>query len=1859
MKNKPSKASHVRSKKFFSRTGKRLLYSAAILGTLGGGITLLPNAGDIIAYALTLPSGVEQVGTINGAPVLKATTNNLSSKEFTDIIGSLVEEMKTPPVVVNQVSWNSKTSLYNGSNLESFGESPRDIFGADGFLPTDKAIKLLPGETAYIENVGSALDTKTNKDIPLSLGITFMGAKSPAGNALPHALLGAKSQGGVITLAWGSNATKGDAEGEGGSEGGSTGGSSTDDTAMRWIREVSYRVSLINSDTGDALPDDTLMPIKMSDIDASQLATMGGEGALGYILSNDTALSQSGNGFKSTSNGAIEEDSTKLTENSYLVLKQWNKNTVQYQYTDNIDNHMDIVTGMFGNTPWNLSDILGGYIEIDKSTSQYGKDEWNGHYGFEGIKFDVVDADGKVVDTITLDENGKGKSKQIPSGKYTLREKSSNWSSTGQTVRDDTTVTVKPGETIKADIENTAVTGQITINKSLKDFGKNLPNGSYSFEGIQFKVTSSDGKYSDTITLDKNGKATTKKLPLGKYKIEEVASSVDKGTGQLLNTKTYEAELTYKDQNTEIVLDSSDVVNTPVMGQITVNKSLTDYGKTLPNSLYGFEGIQFKVTSADGKYSDTITLDKNGKATTKKLPLGKYKVEEIASSVDKDTGQITNTKTYNAELTYKDQTTEIVLDTSDVVNTPVLGQITIEKKGVESGTDLWNERYSLKGNVFKLTSLTDGKTYEITTNEQGIAKTNDKMPLGKYEIEEIKSSDGFVNTFKKTTVELTWKNNTTALVFDDATGTNQEIKGQNTLEKEDKDTGKDQHGKADMVNAEYALYYGDDATGSSAHKKGDPVKWSDIPKAELLSGEKVTESLINGEVVEHGDNVVINVDDDKLNVAIGNLSLGKYFWKEINAPEGYVLDQTEHPFELVKKDDKTENIVAPETNSKEQIIQAKITIQKLAEILGESAESGYNGVEFTVTPLEGTVGDPITMKTGVNPTTDEDGYAMATLPYGDYIVQETKGIPGYDNIKDIYIHMVTDTEKDLLTISASNNKDFTQPFSKRTFSITDNVVEQNPNGEEAGSIGDISSDKAVISLSKMTFTDKTTPNIEKDPEKDVTKTDGGDSINHGDVGLSSDFVYVLRSSEMHGPRESEAKNWSILDDYDETTDSFNGTYDVYALTDFGEFKAGDVLPAEYFKAEDKDGKVNFEATDDFLTAINENKEVTIQYEIRADFFREKPSDKVENVFTETKNDHEEDSNVVDTKTPEPIPHKFDLKGNEVHLTDDELLDDDSELDDRYADTAKDPYVDQTDNNQAENWNTKTVLPGDELNYQLWLDTTPFDETSELTVLSMEDDFDETKLDVDAKNVKVYDSEGKDVTENFKVEIDKGLLKVSANVFKEVENTKGEKVKVVDTKKVPLGDYYKIEFLTKVKEDIEPGSDIVNSAKQITVDSNHSQLDHPTESRVNPVGDPQKPQKDVTKTDGGDSINGNRVALSSSFVYELDSSVKPGDREPIEKWTILDDYDENFDRFEGTFAAYATRDFGEYKAGDKLPSEFFKAEDRDGKVLFTAQDTFLKVVNENSRQEVGFSIHADFYRFEDSDKVLNTFVETINDHDEESNEVQTSTPTPTPHKFDLSKGKYDLEGNKLLDDDSEMKDRYEETNKNPYADKKTNNEKENMNTDNVKSGSKIHYQLWMDTTPFDETSELTDLTMTDTFDSKALKVSVDDIRVYNAKGKDVTDNFRIKVDGAKVTVTANVFAKAKNSEGKEVSIIDTKKIPLGDFYKIEMPMTVKDGLKDGYEIVNVANQSWKDSNDLESKHVTEKRVNKVKEKATKPSTSEPKKPEASKPNPKGVMAVLPKLGEGATKLSVVAMGIAMISGVGVAFWKRMKQSKASK
>ena len=1219
----------------FLKQKKKWLYSAGILAVLAGGVAgteLIQTTNPAItAQAITLPSGATQVGTINNIPIIQSPTSNMGSQAFQDIISSLLGETGYPPYIINEAYWGNDTTLANGKPLSSISSSAAEIFGRDGFLPSDSGIELPVGGRALIRNVGTAIQTADGKRIPISLGITVNSATQPDGTPLDSVVLGAKSQSSVITLAWGSIVRGGENTG-GQTEGGDIGGESSDGTLLSYVKLVSYTLTFINSETGQLLPNSTLMPLKNSDIDANQLATMDTNGALGYIVSPNTALTQVGNGFRSTSNGAMNDDSVNLTENSYVVIKLYNNNAVQYKYMDTADNHVDIVSGHFGRMPFKLNELMGGYLSIDKSTLQYGKNNWNKHYSFDKLAFDVVDKTGKVVDTIKLDTKGNGKSHYLPVGNYTLKEHASNWSLTGQTVHKDMSAHVEAGKTTPVKVQNKAVTGSLTIKKT----------------------------------------------------------------------------------------------------------------------------------------------------------------------------------------------------------------------GLESGTDLWNQHYTLAGNEFSVTSLTDGKVYKAVTDEKGLAHVKN-LPLGDYEIKEVKASNGFVNGFAPKKVTFTYKDQHTEVIFGETAGTNPEIKGENLLEKEDAKTGKEAQGKADMKNAEYQLFYNEDRTGKTPHKKGDAVKWSDMPQAKLLAGEKVTSSVINGQKVAHGDNVVINVDDEKLNVAVGNLALGKYVWREINAPEGYVLDKTEHAFELTKKDDKTQNIIAPTQVSKEQVIEAEVLIQKLVETKGETSESGYNGVEFTFTPINGTKGEPFTVKTGVDPEKDEDGYARAKLVYGDYVMKETKGVDGYENIKDIYIHMVTDEEKDLLTISASNQEDFSKPFSQRTFSLSDNQSTDNPNGKD--SVGVVSTDKPLIKLSKLTFTDKDTPEPPKpivpplEPKKDVTKTEGGHSINHGDVALSSEFVYALKSSRLSNERTKDQTDWAILDNYDERFDRYNGQFKVVALTDFGKIKKGDVLDNHYFTAEDKDGKVNFVATQDFLDLVNANKEDAIQFEIQASFFRHASAEVVYNTFDETINGETVKSNEVDTKTPKPEPHKFDVVGEKVDLTGDKLLDDDEEMNDRYKDTKVDPYNDKTKNNESFNFNTKAVKAGDTIHYQLWLDTTPFDETSELTTLQMVDDYDEKTVEPNLKEVKVYNAKGEEVTKNFKTEVKDGKLTVRANVFTKAKDSKGNEVSVIDTEKIPMGQVYKIEFPVTVKQDVKDKTDIVNVANQVTIDSEGTSLDLPTETRVNPVDSkaPEQPK----------------------------------------------------------------------------------------------------------------------------------------------------------------------------------------------------------------------------------------------------------------------------------------------------------------------------------------------------------------------------------------------------------------------------------
>ena len=190
-------------------------------------------------------------------------------------------------------------------------------------------------------------------------------------------------------------------------------------------------------------------------------------------------------------------------------------------------------------------------------------------------------------------------------------------------------------------------------------------------------------------------------------------------------------------------------------------------------------------------------------------------------------------------------------------------------------------------------------------------------------------------------------------------------------------------------------------------------------------------------------------------------------------------------------------------------------------------------------------------------------------------------------------------------------------------------------------------------------------------------------------------------------------------------------------------------------------------------------------------------------------------------------------------------------------------------------------------------------------------------------------------------------------------------------------------------------------------------------------------------------------------------------------------------------------------------------------------------------------------------------------DKEFNNKVTPPPTTPefkPEKFVVNKEKFDITGDKLMDDDKELTDEVAETNANPYADKSTNNEAENINGKTLKKGDKFYYQVWLDTTKFTADQNIQYVGITDDYEEDKLDVTTDGIKVYDSvSGADVTSKFDIKVEDGKISATSKAEFVNENS------VIDTTKFEFGRYYKFDIAATIKTTVKDGIDIENTASQ----------------------------------------------------------------------------------------
>ncbi|EOE7227566.1 TPA: prealbumin-like fold domain-containing protein [Clostridioides difficile] len=208
------------------------------------------------------------------------------------------------------------------------------------------------------------------------------------------------------------------------------------------------------------------------------------------------------------------------------------------------------------------------------------------------------------------------------------------------------------------------------------------------------------------------------------------------------------------------------------------------------------------------------------------------------------------------------------------------------------------------------------------------------------------------------------------------------------LIKEDAETGANPQGDATLEGAVYGLYAREnivhpDGTTGIVHKAGD-----------LVSTLKV---------------------DRKGDAVVKDLYLGKYFVKEIQAPEGYLLDETEHDVEC-SYEGGTVPTIERTVKSAELVMKQPFQIIKAANN-GETDADLLKGAGFSAylkSSLEKkedgsydfSHAEPVILTADgkTEMFTDEKGYACSIpLPYGTYIVRETTTPHNYKPVEDFEI----------------------------------------------------------------------------------------------------------------------------------------------------------------------------------------------------------------------------------------------------------------------------------------------------------------------------------------------------------------------------------------------------------------------------------------------------------------------------------------------------------------------------------------------------------------------------------------------------------------------------------------------------------------------------------------------------------------------------------------------------------------------------------------------------------------------------------------------------------------------------------------
>ncbi|HIT21795.1 MAG TPA: Cys-Gln thioester bond-forming surface protein [Candidatus Scybalousia intestinigallinarum] len=409
-------------------------------------------------------------------------------------------------------------------------------------------------------------------------------------------------------------------------------------------------------------------------------------------------------------------------------------------------------------------DVTEKVIERDlKIFKVYASDETGFLTGEPNVTFDIyLKSTGEKVTSITTDENGYATA-TLPYGTYTVRQVSST--EDHEMVEDfEIVVNEYSEDPIYKLLANAEITARLKVIKIDSETGNTIPVAGIKFkifdvENNEYVCQVTDKEQCVFETNDEGILLTPLPLESGTYRLEEQDQKLD---GYLWNEEALTFAIgddsTLINDNVFGAIVEVEFENTQVKGKVEINK--TGEELIIEDDSYHYEkikleGAEFELRANEdiivggktyykkGELVTILVTDKDGYASIDNLPLGKYTLKEIKSA----NNNVLDPNTYEFELVYEDQYTEVVYKTFTLDNKYPKGELEFTKTDLVTGDPLPDTKIE----IFTENGV---KVFEGRTDENGKIIITD-LPVGKYFILESDAPDGYILNEEKMWFSIT------------------------------------------------------------------------------------------------------------------------------------------------------------------------------------------------------------------------------------------------------------------------------------------------------------------------------------------------------------------------------------------------------------------------------------------------------------------------------------------------------------------------------------------------------------------------------------------------------------------------------------------------------------------------------------------------------------------------------------------------------------------------------------------------------------------------------------------------------------------------------------------------------------------------------------------------------------------------------------------------------------------------------------------------------------------------------------------------------------------------------------------------